>query len=213
MVSVLTDAKSRPAVLMVISIMCIQQITGINSIVMYSVHLLTTILPTSAGLLSVAISILNLLMTVLCAPLPDRIGRKTCILLSTIGMSISALLLAVSLGSDFKLLAALATLAFVASFAIGLGPVPFILANELVSPEAVGAVQSWALAANWISTFFVSQFFPMLNLALGGNGRVYYIFALVGVISASGIAAFVPETRPNAHPLDSGNSRARARLE
>ncbi|KAK4695267.1 hypothetical protein P7C71_g2454, partial [Lecanoromycetidae sp. Uapishka_2] len=156
----------RPAVIAVIAVMAAQQLTGINSIVMYSVSLLSALLPTTAALITVAVSALNLFITTLCAPLSDKIGRKTCILLSIAGMGTSAILLAVGLGEGVKVLAAIATLLFVASFAVGLGPVPFILANELVGPEAVGATQSWALAANWLATFIVSEFFPILNKAM-----------------------------------------------
>ena len=71
---------------------------------------------------------------------------------------------------------------------------PFILANELVGPEAVGATQSWALAANWIATFLVSQFFPVVNEALG-RGKVYFVFAGVAVLAGGFVAWWVPETR------------------
>lgn len=185
----------RPAIIAVIAVMVAQQLTGINSIVMYSVSLLSSLLPTSAALLSVAVSALNLIMTTACAPLSDRIGRKPCILLSTAGMGISSILLALGIGYSVKILGAIATLCFVASFAIGLGPVPFILSSELVNPEAVGAVQSWALAANWLATFAVSQFFPMVNALLGGNGRVYYIFAGFAALFGVFIAWWVPETK------------------
>ena len=185
----------RPAIIAVVAVMFAQQLTGINSIIMYSVNILSTLLPTTAALLTVAISALNLFITTLCAPLSDKIGRKTCILLSIAGMGTSAILLALGMSHGVKILAAIATLLFVASFAVGLGPVPFILANELVGPEAVGATQSWALAANWIATFIVSQFFPILNKAMGGQGRVYYVFAGVAVVLGGIIAWWVPETR------------------
>ncbi|KAL9100668.1 MAG: hypothetical protein Q9163_003975 [Psora crenata] len=185
----------RPAIIAVIAVMLAQQLTGINSIVMYSVNLLSALLPTSAALLSVAVSALNLVMTTLCAPLSDKIGRKPCILFSIAGMGTSSVLLALGIYHGIKILGAVATLLFVASFAVGLGPVPFILSNELVGPEAVGATQSWALAANWIATFAVSQFFPILNKALGGQGKVYYLFAAVAAVFGIFIAWWVPETK------------------
>ena len=134
-------------------------------------------------------------MTTLCAPLSDRIGRKTTLLISTAGMGFSSVLLAIGISSAIKPLAAASTLLFVTGFAVGLGPVPFILANELVSAEAVGATQSWALATNWIATFLVSQFFPLVNKALGENGRVYYIFAANALVLGAFIWWWVPETR------------------
>lgn len=194
--------------------MVAQQLTGINSIVMYSVSLLSTILPTKAAILTIAVSALNLVLTTVCAPLSDKIGRKTCILLSIAGMGTSSILLAVGIGEGVKVLAAVATLLFVASFALGLGPVPFILANELVGPEAVGATQSLSLAANWIATFVVSQFFPILNKAMGEKGRIYYVFAGLALVLGVFIAWWVPETKGKSGADEVwGRKEARQRVE
>ncbi|KAL4783193.1 general substrate transporter [Aspergillus varians] len=195
MARVFKDPEYRPAIVAVVGIMIAQQFTGINSIIMYSVSLLQSILPTTAALLSVLISAINLVMTLACSPLPDKIGRKSCLLFSISGMGFNSILLAVAIYFNVKALSAVAVLLFVASFAIGLGPVPFIMASELVGPEAVGATQSWALAANWISTFVVAQFFPMLNDALGGRGKIYWLFAAMAGIFAGFIYWRVPETK------------------
>ncbi|KAM5471656.1 Bifunctional purine biosynthesis protein PurH [Microsporum ferrugineum] len=195
MLGALLDPVYRPAIISVIAIMLTQQFTGINSIVMYSVSLLSTILPTTAALLTVLVSCLNLIMTVVCAPLSDKLGRKTCILLSIAGMGSMSMLLAIGIASNLKVLSAVATLLFVASFAVGLGPVPFILASELVGPEAVGATQSWALASSWTATFIVAQFFPSLNEYMGGHGQIYWLFTAMAVILGSFIGWWVPETK------------------
>ncbi|KAL9132990.1 MAG: hypothetical protein Q9175_005833 [Cornicularia normoerica] len=212
--SAFMNPSYRPAIIAVVAVMVTQQLTGINSIVMYSVSLLSALLPTKAALLTVAVSALNLVITTLCAPLSDKIGRKTCILLSIAGMGTSSILLAIGIGEGIKILAAIATLLFVASFAVGLGPVPFILANELVGPEAVGATQSWALAANWVATFIVSQFFPIVNKALGEKGRIYYVFAGLALVLGAFIAWWVPETKGKSGADEVwGRKEARQRVE
>ncbi|KAI4222387.1 MAG: hypothetical protein L6R36_006189 [Xanthoria steineri] len=204
----------RPAIIAVVAVMSTQQLTGINSIVMYSVSLLTSLLPTTASLLIVAVSALNVVVTAVCAPLSDKIGRKPCILLSIAGMGTCSVLLALGLLYGIKILAAVATLVFVASFAFGLGPVPFILANELVGPEAVGATQSAGLAANWIATLLVSQFFPIVDKALGGQGKVYFIFAGFAALLGSFIAYWVPETKGKSGMEEVWGKRvARERIE
>lgn len=214
MFSAFMHPNYRPAIIAVVAVMVAQQLTGINSIVMYSVSLLSALLPTTAALLTVAVSVLNLVMTTLCAPLPDKIGRKTCILLSVAGMGTSSILLAIGIGEGVKILAAVATLLFVTSFAVGLGPVPFILANELVGPEAVGVTQSWALAANWIATFVVSQFFPIVNKAMGEKGRIYYVFAGLALVLGAFIAWWVPETKGKSGAEEVwGRKEARQRVE
>lgn len=206
--------QNRPAVIAVIAVMATQQLTGINSIIMYSVSVLSSLLPTTAALLTVMISVLNILVTTLCAPLSDKLGRKPCLLLSIAGMGFSSILLAAGMSNNIKPLAATASLLFVAAFGLGLGPIPFILANELVEPEAVGATQSWALASNWIATFLVSQFFPILNRALGEQGRVYYIFAGLALVLGGFIAWWVPETKGKKGADEVwGRKEARERVE
>ncbi|KAK3619786.1 Bifunctional purine biosynthesis protein PurH [Elasticomyces elasticus] len=167
---VLRDPHTRPAVLAVAMIMVAQQLCGINSIVMYGVSLLSDLLEANAALLNVAVGVLNVVVTISAAPLVDKLGRKPCLLIS-----ITAVLL------------------FVASFGLGLGPVPFLLSSELVAAEAVGATQSWALASNWIATFVVAQFFPLVNEKLG-KGQVYFIFAGFAVLAGTLTWFFVPET-------------------
>jgi sugar porter (SP) family MFS transporter len=196
---VIKRPKYRPAVIAVIAVMSAQQLTGINSIMMYSVAILGGLLPTSAALLTVAIAVLNVIITTACAPLADKIGRKPTLLLSISTMGISSVILALGLEFGIKVLSAIAALLFVAGFGLGLGPVPFILASELVGPEAVGATQSWALTANWISTFAVAQFFPIIDAGLGGHGRAYWVFAAMALILGSFIAWWVPETRGKAN--------------
>ena len=182
------------AIVAVVAVMLAQQLCGINSVIMYSVSFLSGLLPTAAGLITVAVGALNLVVTIACSPLSDRLGRKICLLLSIAGMGISSFVLALSMMFKVKVLAGIVTLTFVASFAVGLGPVPFILASELVGPEAVGATQSWALAANWISTFLVAQFFPILNNVLSG-GKVFFVFTALAAVFSVFISWWVPESR------------------
>ena len=184
----------RPTLIAVIGVMLAQQLCGINSIVMYSVSLLSHLFPTTSALLTVVVSAINLFTTILFAPLADRLGRKRCLLLSILGRGSMAFCLACSIYFSLPVVSAIAVLLFVASFAVGLGPVPFILASELVGSEAVGATQSWALVANWTATFLVAQFFPELNRIMG-KGKVYFVFAALAAFFFSFVWWWVPETK------------------
>lgn len=195
---VVRDPLYRPAIIAVIAVMCAQQFTGINSVMMYSVSVLKDVFPSSAALITIIISLVNFIMTVACAPLADTLGRKRSLLLSIFGMGASSLALAFAMIYNIKILSAIAVLCFVSFFAAGLGPIPFILASELVGQEARGAAQSWALGANWIATFLVAQFFPLLNSAMGGKGRVYFIFVGLAAIMGLFISWWVPETKGKA---------------
>ncbi|CZT51345.1 related to glucose transporter-3 [Rhynchosporium secalis] len=201
---VIRDPFYRPAIIAVIGIMCAQQLCGINSIMMYSVSLLHGVLPITSSLLTIIISLVNLFTTIACAPLADKIGRKTCLLVSIFGMGTMSLCLALSLRWELKLLSAISVLLYVAFFAAGLGPVPFMMASELVGTEAVGATQSWALGANYVATFLVAQFFPILNTflneRLGGKGWSYFVFAGLAAASFVFVSWSVPETKGKKDP-------------
>lgn len=190
---VLGHADYKKAAFAVIMVMLAQQLSGINSIVMYGVSLLADLLASNSALLNLAVSAINIIVTAGCAPLVDKLGRKTCLMQSLAGMGISSLLLAIGIIKSVPALSAVAVLLFVSSFGLGLGPVPFILSAELVGPEAVGATQSIALAANWIATFVVAQFFPLASAAL--HGKVYFIFAALSAFFFVFIGWYVPETK------------------
>ncbi|KAK5086822.1 Bifunctional purine biosynthesis protein PurH [Lithohypha guttulata] len=195
-IQVVRNPNYRRAILAVILVMTAQQLTGINSIIMYGVSLLSGLLSSSSALLNILVSLLNIVATTAFAPLTDhpRLGRKGCLLVSIAGMATSSVLLGIGIRTSTKVLSAICVLTFVASFAFGLGPVPFMLPSEFVDSKGVGATQSWALAANWIATFIVAQFFPIVNEKLG-KGIVYFLFCGLGAFFLASVWWYVPETR------------------
>lgn len=194
MIAVIRHPHYAKATFAVIMVMIAQQLTGINSIIMYGVNLLADLLQSNSAVLNLAVSALNIIVTAGCAPLVDKLGRKTCLMSSCAVMGTASLLLAIGILRSIPILSAIAVLCFVGGFGLGLGPIPFILSSELVGPEAVGATQGWALGANWISTFVVAQFFPIVNDALG-KGRIYFIFCAVAAFFFTFIGWYVPETK------------------
>jgi len=211
MVAVIRHPHYAKATFAVIMIMIAQQLTGINSIIMYGVNLLADLLASNSAVLNLGVSALNIVVTAGCAPLVDKLGRKTCLMSSCAVMGTSSLLLGIGILNSIPILCAIAALSFVGGFALGLGPIPFILSAELVGPEAVSATQGWALAANWISTFVVAQFFPMVNDALG-KGKVYFIFCAIGAFFFLFIGWYVPETKGK-KDADEVWGRAASRLD
>ncbi|EXJ96266.1 hypothetical protein A1O1_01392 [Capronia coronata CBS 617.96] len=195
---VVRKPRYRRAVIAVSGVMMAQQLSGINSVVMYSVSILGNIMPDQAALITVMVSAANVVAVLATAPLADRLGRKPCLLLSLAGMGTASMMLAIGLSGDTRGLTVFGLLLFVCSFGLGLGPVPFILTSELVGPEAVGATSSWALAINWLSTFLVAQFFPMINAALP-RGRVFWIFAALSAAFSAFVGLFVPESKGSAN--------------
>ena len=84
---------------------------------MYGVSLLADLLKSNSALLNILVSVLNIVVTLGCAPLADILGRKTCLLGSIAGMGTSSILLAIGIRQSIPVLSAIAVLSFVASFA------------------------------------------------------------------------------------------------
>lgn len=197
--SVVTDPQYRPALIAVVGILLVQQFTGINGIMLYSVSLLKGVLPVSSSALTIVISCFNLGSTLALSSLPDRIGRKPTLLISVAGMGLSSLGLAFSLVFGLQYLSAVSVILFVVFFATGLGPVPFSMASEMVHENAVGPLQSCGLGASYFGTFIVAQFFPVFNSFLndkfGGIGWIFFFFFGTGMLSVLFVVLKVPETR------------------
>jgi sugar porter (SP) family MFS transporter len=178
----------------------IQQVTGINTVIYYAPTIFQ-----AAGFQSAQASItatagvglVNVIMTIVAIPLVDRVGRRPLLLSSLTGMLLSLVLLAIGFalgGPALKWIGVSSLVVYIASFAIGLGPVFWLLISEIFPLNIRGQAASVATTANWLSNFFVSLTFLSL---LNGLGNVW-TFLLYAVLSAAGLwycFALVPETK------------------
>jgi sugar porter (SP) family MFS transporter len=176
-----------------VGIMVIQQTGGINAIVFYGVTILGPIMPDYSRLVNVLISAINLAVTTAVSPLVDRKGRRPLLLASIAGMSLFSATLALAANSDRPVLSALSAILFVISFALGLGPIPFLLVSELTPSPAVGVAQSFSTTFNWIATFLVGYLFPILQEQLGSN--VFFVFTFTSLLAFWFVKAVIPETK------------------
>lgn len=171
-----------------------QQFCGINSIVFYGVSVLVSLVPNKAILINVIISTLNLIMTLCAAPLIEMYGRKRMLLLSVSFMGL--LTASMALGVIFTLTSLLvsSTFTYIIFFALGLGPIPPVILNEVTQVEAKGAAQSWGTTINWVATFIVGYLFPILKDKFLG-GAVYFVFTAMCIAAFAFIVSWVPETK------------------
>lgn len=126
----------RPMVI-VCCAMLAQQISGINAVLYYSNEILSKSLPDLGPYVSLAITIVNVLMTFPPIVLVERLGRRQLLTISTLGALLSLLTVGIAMDSDLGAIASVGIVTFVMSFAVGLGPIPFIMIPE-VSPFHVG---------------------------------------------------------------------------
>lgn len=170
-----------------------QQLCGINSIVLYGVKVISQLLPDNAIQINFAISILNVVMTFVASLIIDRLGRKPLLMGSTTLMGIAALAISIGIKSSMSFLLVSSTLIYVASFALGLGPIPLLIIGELSAPTDIATAQSFGTVCNWFGTFVIAFAFPILHDILGGC--VYTIFTFVALAFVSWVYKHVPETK------------------
>lgn len=84
--------------------------------------------------------------------------------------------------------------AYVGFFAIGLGPVFWLLIAEIFPLALRGRAMSLATVANWGFNLIVSATFLDLVGALGSAGA-FLIYAILSVVALAFIAWMVPETK------------------
>jgi sugar porter (SP) family MFS transporter len=179
-----------------------QQITGINTVIYYAPTLLHQAgLGNSASLLAnVGNGIVNVGMTVIAIWLIDKVGRRVLLIGGTIGMAVALFVVAATfavsgntLGHTEAIVAVVSLAVYTGSFAIGLGPVFWLLISEIYPAQIRGKSMSIATIANWGANFVVAISFLTLLNTISNAGT----FFLLGTLSLTAVAYFwkkVPET-------------------
>ena len=190
----------RPALIVGLGLAVFQQITGINTVIYYAPKILQAAgFASAAGaiLATAGVGLVNFLMTIVAMFLVDRAGRRPLLLIGIAGMIITLAALALSFQIQSNSLAWLAVfclMGYVASFAISLGPIFWLLIAEIYPLKIRGLAEGSAATVNWASNLFVSLTFLTLLEKLGASSTfALYAFASIGSWLFS--YYFVPETK------------------
>ena len=177
-----------------------QQITGINTVIYYAPHILQQagFASNAAAILATAgIGLVNVLMTLVALLLMDRAGRRMLLLGGLAVMSACLLVLTLAFAAgDSPLLGtitAVALAAYVGGFAIGLGPVFWLLIAEIFPLAYRGRGMSVASGANWGSNLVVALVFLDLIRLLTPAGT-FALLTLFTVLASAFAWMWVPET-------------------
>jgi sugar porter (SP) family MFS transporter len=198
----LLSAKLRPMLAVGVLLAIFQQVTGINTVIYYAPTLLQSAgFGTNGALLANVVNGgVNVIMTIIAIRLLDRVGRRPMLLAGTTGMAVGMFLTAFSFSAGEQLhgaravTAILGLLIYTGSFAVGLGPVFWLLIAEIYPLTIRGAAMSVATIANWSANFVVTISFLTIKNAIGGMG----VFLLFGSLTLVALLYFwrkVPETK------------------
>ncbi len=192
----------RPALIIGIGLAIFQQITGINTVIYYAPTILQGVGFSEGGAIAataLGVGVVNVGFTILAVRIIDRAGRRPLLIIGLIGMIISLALLGVVFatggsGGAAGVLATVCLALYIASFAISLGPVFWLMISEIYPLRIRGTAMSVASIANWGSNFLVALTFPVLLATLGGAGS-FWLFAVLGIVAWFFVYFRVPETK------------------
>jgi sugar porter (SP) family MFS transporter len=191
----------RPALMIGIGLAVFQQVTGINTIIYYAPYIIRT-----AGISSIQGSILatagigtvNVVMTLISMWLIDRVGRRPLLLTGIAGMIVSlgalGFIFHLSRGGELAGLAVVILMFYVASFAISLGPIFWLLIAEIYPLKIRGLAAGIAAGTNWLANFAVSLTFLSL-LKLLGPSLTFWLYGVLAIGSWLFSYYLVPETK------------------
>jgi SP family arabinose:H+ symporter-like MFS transporter len=192
----LFTAKYRFPIFLAISIGIFNQLSGINAILYYlnPIFAAAGYSRVSSDLQTVAIGAVNLFATLVGMTLIDKVGRKTLLLIGSVGTALSLAGVATiffTRAHQERLLWFLVI--YIAFFAISQGAVIWVYIGE-VFPNAVRAKgQSLGSSAHWITNAIISFTFPLLAARSGAYPFVF--FAAMMVVQLIVVGMFYPETK------------------
>jgi sugar porter (SP) family MFS transporter len=192
----------RPALIVGIGLAAFQQITGINTVIYYAPLIIQDAGISSASgaiLATVGIGAINVAMTIVAMWLIDRMGRRPLLLTGIAGMAISLGALGLVFrgaqpGQSSATLAVAGMMVYVASFAISLGPMFWLLISEIYPLKIRSSAQGVAAAFNWGANLLVSLTFLTLVQAMGASWT-FWLYGICAVLAGLFSYWQVPETK------------------
>lgn len=191
----------RPALVVGLGLAVFQQITGINAVLYYAPTILSSTGFGSATsiLATVGIGVINVVMTIVAISVIDRVGRRPLLIVGVGGMVVTLAVLGAifyvpGFSGGLGWVATACLMLFVAFFAIGLGPVFWLLVSEIYPLAVRGSAMGAVTVANWGANLLVSLAFPVLTASIG-EPWTFWLFGACSAVALAFTYFLVPETK------------------
>lgn len=188
-----------------IGLLVLQQLSGINGILFYASTIFKAAGLTDSNLATCGLGAIQVVATGVTTWLLDKGGRRLFLIISTAGMTISLIIVAVAFylkdvfteDSDLyfmlSLLSLVGLVANVISFSLGMGAIPWIIMSEILPINIKGLAGSVATLFNWLTSWAITM---TANLLLNwSSGGTFTIYAVVSAFSLVFVILWVPETK------------------
>ena len=184
-----------------IALAVFQQIVGINTVIYYAPTILKFAGQQNTGALtqSVYIGCTNVFFTIVAILLLDRLGRRFFLIGGTSILTVALVGLGIffassSLQHSVGWLALVCLLVYIMGFAVGLGPVFWLMISEIFPLQMRGPAMAVCTMFNWGLNFAISYTFLTLTDSITKQGT-FWLYAFFGICAVIFFATVVPETK------------------
>ena len=192
----------RMALIVGLGLAIFQQITGINTVIYYAPTIFKFAGIKAAGpaiLAGAGLAMLMWCFHILSIFLLDRVGRRPLLLIGVAGQIVGLAILGAAFQfqqlASWKSYIAIGSLAiYVSSFAVGLGPIFWLIISEIYPLKVRGAAMSTVTVTNWALNLLVSVTFLSL-VAILGQGGTFWLYGAIAVAALIFFYRMVPETK------------------
>jgi sugar porter (SP) family MFS transporter len=194
----LWQAQYRTPILLAVAFAFFNQVSGINAIIYYAPRIfeMTGLGQSTALLSSAGIGLVNFAFTLLGVNVIDRFGRRTLMLIGSVGLIGTLGLVAWAFYTQQfgGLLVPVLLFVYIAFFAFSQGAVIWVFISEIF-PNAVRAKgQALGSSTHWVMATVIAFTFPYFADKLGG-GNTFAIFCGMMVLQLIFVLRFMPETK------------------
>lgn len=186
----------RRPILLAVGIAGFNQLSGINAILYYlnDIFAAAGFNAVSADHQSMVIGATNLVFTLLALTVIDRIGRKTLLLIGSVGLIASlAAAAAIFLSGQHQAWLLPTLIGFIAFFAFSQGAVIWVYISEIFPTAVRARGQSLGSATHWFMDAVIAGVFPIV--AAASKGAPFIFFAAMMVLQLAVVATLFPETK------------------
>jgi len=192
----LFSRKYRFPLFLAITIGMFNQLSGINAILYYlnDIFAAAGFSKISGDLQAVAVGGMNLLATLLGMALIDKLGRKTLLLIGSVGTAVCLFGVAWVFSTHSHQSSLLGFLIiYIAFFAISQGAVIWVYIGEVFPSRVRAKGQSVGSSSHWIMNAIIAYTFPQLAKSSGAYPFVF--FGAMMVVQFLVVRVFYPETK------------------
>ncbi|GAB1416372.1 sugar porter family MFS transporter [Paludibacter sp.] len=190
--------KTGKIVLIGTMLAALQQITGINAVIMFSPDIFQAAgsVRGDSMMQAMIVGLVNFLMTIVALWLVDRKGRKTLLIWGAIGMIVSLAYLTFEFSKPVQngVGVLVALLLYISFFAASFAPVMWVIISEIYPNRIKGVAMSFSTAISWLCTFLTVYFAPIIQGTLGLS-YLFGIFGLFSVFAYVFVKIWIPETK------------------